>query len=146
MCTLHVLMSICTRTDPAYTNVPSYTTLFSYTSGNCISSCTGLSDGDYQSCLGCHVYASCSNERLYDNRPCPAGLVWDDHLKRCEWVSTTCSDGSEDGSHGQDEQDGRFFWSYFVIFALITFFWECSLVGSANKTYACIRKFLSTPW
>ena len=76
-------------------------------SGNCISSCAGLSDGDYQSCQGCQVYATCSNERLYDNRLCPAGLVWDDNLKRCEWVSTTCSDGSEIAGEVQDEQNGK---------------------------------------
>ena len=63
--------------------------------GTCITSCTGLPNGDYQSCLGCHVYASCSNGVMYDGRPCPAGLVWDDNVKRCEWTSTTC--GSEHG-------------------------------------------------
>ena len=118
--------------------------LFLHYSGNCITSCTGLSDGDYQSCLGCTVYASCSNERLYDNRPCPSGLVWDDHLKRCEWVSTTCSDGSEDGGNGQDEQNGRFLLVIFSNLCIDNFLW--GEIGSANKTYACIRKFLSTPW
>ena len=56
-----------------------------------------MPDGDYQSCQGCHVYATCSNEILYDNRPCPADLVWDDNAKRCEWISTTCSDGGGSG-------------------------------------------------
>eukprot|EP01083_Nonionella_stella_P165793 552595_1 len=58
--------------------------------GCCITNCTGESDGDYQSCIGCNVYATCSNDVIYDNRPCPAGLFWDDSSKRCEWTSTTC--------------------------------------------------------
>ena len=40
--------------------------------------------------VGCHVYASCGAGVFYDNRPCPANLVWDDKLKRCEYNSTTC--------------------------------------------------------
>ena len=56
----------------------------------CVSSCTGMPDGDYQSCNGCNVYLTCSNEITHDDRPCPDGLVWDDNLKRCEWESTTC--------------------------------------------------------
>ena len=62
------------------------------TGSNCVSDCTGKADGDYQSCTSCNVYVSCSNERLYDNRPCapstPA-LVWDDNKKRCEYSSPT---------------------------------------------------------
>lgn len=57
---------------------------------NCIDSCDGMPDGDYQSCQGCYVYATCSNGILYDNRECPSGLVWDDNVKRCEWTSDTC--------------------------------------------------------
>lgn len=56
----------------------------------CVSDCAGKINGDYQSCRGCRVYATCSNGILYDNRPCPAALVWDDRAKRCEFVSTTC--------------------------------------------------------
>ena len=65
--------------------------------GNCVSSCIGMKDGDYQSCKGCNVYASCSNEILYDNRPCPANLVWDDNKKICDWTSETCHVVSEKG-------------------------------------------------
>ena len=71
------------------------------TSGDCVSSCEGMEDGDYQSCEGCHVYATCSNEILHDNRPCPDGLVWDDNAKRCEWTSETCTD---DGGPPPDER------------------------------------------
>jgi len=61
----------------------------------CISSCKNVRDGNYQSCLGCSVYASCANGYLYDNRPCPAGLVWDDITKACQYVSSTCQAESE---------------------------------------------------
>ena len=57
----------------------------------CIRGCDGLGDGDYASCVSEHVYASCSNGLLYDERPCaPADppLVWDDILKRCEYEAT----------------------------------------------------------
>ncbi|WAR19825.1 hypothetical protein MAR_001663 [Mya arenaria] len=58
--------------------------------GECIKSCDGVQDGDYKSCIGCNVYASCSGDVLYDNRPCPGTLQWDDNLKRCDYSSTTC--------------------------------------------------------
>ena len=56
----------------------------------CVSSCTRMPDGDYQSCNGCNVYLTCSNETSYDDRPCLDGLVWDNNLKTCERESTTC--------------------------------------------------------
>ncbi|XP_046337517.2 uncharacterized protein LOC124119147 [Haliotis rufescens] len=59
-------------------------------SNPCIAACSGRPNGDYQSCNGCDVYATCANGYLYDNRPCVAGTVWDDTLKRCEMTSTTC--------------------------------------------------------
>lgn len=60
------------------------------TGPECIRSCTDMPDGDYQSCDSCYVYVTCSNGGTYDERPCPAGLVWDDIVKRCEWQSNTC--------------------------------------------------------
>ncbi len=60
---------------------------------DCVSDCTGVADGDYHSCQGCIVYASCSNGMIFDGRPCPPGLVWDDYTKMCESTSTTCSFG-----------------------------------------------------
>ncbi len=60
---------------------------------SCVSSCAGVADGDYQSCTGCHVYSSCSNGGIYDERSCPVGLVWDDNKKRCEYKSDTCNSG-----------------------------------------------------
>ena len=59
----------------------------------CIRSCQGLPDGDYQSCHSCHVYASCTNGSMIDDRQCaPAQppLNWDDRAKRCLYKSSTC--------------------------------------------------------
>ena len=58
---------------------------------SCVSSCVGVVDGDYASCLNCSVYASCVNERLIDGRPCPPGLLWDDRTKACSLTSSTCT-------------------------------------------------------
>ena len=67
-----------------------------------------MDDGDYQSCLGCDVYATCSNELLYDERPCPANLVWDDNAKRCEYESATCSEnGGDNGGNNGGGDDGE---------------------------------------
>merc|ERR1712193_290140 len=61
------------------------------TGKRCISDCEGRANGDYQSCLGCDVYASCSEGIFTDNRPCPdEGTVWDDKLKKCLFNSNTC--------------------------------------------------------
>ncbi|XP_046560769.1 proprotein convertase subtilisin/kexin type 5-like isoform X2 [Haliotis rubra] len=63
-------------------------------SNRCVSSCAGVRDGDYQSCIGCQVFASCAHGQLFDNRTCPGNLVWDDFYKRCEGISTTCPTGA----------------------------------------------------
>jgi len=66
--------------------------------GVCVSSCKGMPDGDYQSCKGCGVYVSCSNEIMSDCRPCPkSNTYWDDNTKTCEHKSSTCK-GSATGS------------------------------------------------
>ena len=57
--------------------------------GVCVKDCSGKPNGDYQSCTTCKGFITCSNNVLY-NMPCPANTVWDDVVKRCEWVSTTC--------------------------------------------------------
>ena len=61
----------------------------SRTQGRCVSNCKDMPDGYYQSCKTCNGYVFCSVGILYDG-DCPAGLVWDDEKKRCEWYSTTC--------------------------------------------------------
>lgn len=64
-----------------------------WTGRRCIRNCFGRRDGDYQSCQGCSVYASCVGGRIYNRRPCaPAtpALRWDDDAKRCLYNSTTC--------------------------------------------------------
>ena len=60
--------------------------------GACIKSCEGLSSGNYQSCGGCDVYATCSNGQLIDNRPCSVGTEWDDEIKNCVFSSNTCTE------------------------------------------------------
>ena len=57
---------------------------------DCITSCLDKPDGDYQSCQGCSVYASCVGGYMYDNRPCPPGTSWDDNMKQCVFESSTC--------------------------------------------------------
>lgn len=57
----------------------------------CITDCTGVPDGNYPSCISCEVYAACSGGRIIDNMPCPAGLKWNDQLKRCDYMSA-CDD------------------------------------------------------
>lgn len=56
--------------------------------GQCITTCSGMRNGDYQSCYGCeNQYASCYFGTLFDRRPCSHAvfLVWNDHTKRCVW-------------------------------------------------------------
>ncbi|XP_060595991.1 zinc metalloproteinase-disintegrin-like VMP-III [Ruditapes philippinarum] len=58
--------------------------------GECVRSCQGVQNGNYQSCRGCHMYVSCYDNVMYDGRPCQANLYWSDDLKRCEYSSNTC--------------------------------------------------------
>jgi len=57
---------------------------------NCATDCTGLVNGNYQSCISCNVFASCVNEYFYDHRPCAGNLKWDDNVKACVSLSSTC--------------------------------------------------------
>jgi hypothetical protein len=66
--------------------------------GDCVASCWGLPDGDYQSCYGCTVYATCAGGVLYDNRPCETNYVWDDITKDCLYYSTICGTGTSFGT------------------------------------------------
>ena len=76
-------------TTPTAATTPTTTTATPSQISRCITSCAGLESGDYQSCHGCNVYASCWGGGLTDDRPCPASLVWDDIKKRCEYSSPT---------------------------------------------------------
>ena len=70
----------------------------------CIASCDGLESGNYQSCLGCDVFATCVHGNMYDNRSCqetPWGLSWDDNTKRCQNFSDTCPYIIDDGDATQ---------------------------------------------
>ena len=74
-------------TSPPTTSTP--------TPGPCVSDCSGMPNGDYQSCKTCEGFVSCSNGHYYDmpcapNHPGEKPLVWDDVKKRCDYESTTC--------------------------------------------------------
>ena len=65
-------------------------------SGPCVKDCSGMPNGDYQSCYTCERFVSCSNGHYYDmpcapTHPGHPPLVWDDVKKRCEWTSSTCN-------------------------------------------------------
>lgn len=57
---------------------------------NCIKSCQGKPNGNYQSCKGCDVFVTCNWSSMYPDRPCPRGLKWDDKQKKCDFKSSTC--------------------------------------------------------
>lgn len=64
-----------------------------WTGVRCIRDCYGREDGDYQSCRGCSIYASCTNGNIIDSRPCAyswPSLQWDDFSKKCKYSSRTC--------------------------------------------------------
>ena len=61
---------------------------------DCVHSCIGKNDTNYQSCSTCNGYVACVNEKVYD-RPCQTNgegplLLWDDLTKRCDHQSNTC--------------------------------------------------------
>ncbi|KAL4228810.1 Milk fat globule-EGF factor 8 protein [Mactra antiquata] len=61
-------------------------------SGGCLNQtndCSFKPAGDYQSCQGCHYYLTCAPSGVF-SRPCPANLVWDDNIKTCQVLSSTC--------------------------------------------------------
>ncbi|XP_061172683.1 uncharacterized protein LOC133182001 [Saccostrea echinata] len=69
---------------------------FSQTQGTvCVSDCTTMRDGDYQSCFTCFGFVSCSNN-ITINKTCAKSdgsyLKWDDKIKECQFNSTTCHD------------------------------------------------------
>ncbi|XP_046565544.1 uncharacterized protein LOC124274244 [Haliotis rubra] len=60
------------------------------TTASCVSDCTGLGSGKYQSCIRCDGYVECTHGRTF-NRPCSSGTVWDDNRKNCQSPpSPTC--------------------------------------------------------
>ena len=56
---------------------------------------------------GCHVFASCSNGILHDNRPCAANTVWDGSIKRCDYTSSTCPGTCDDDEGNEDNDDNN---------------------------------------
>lgn len=61
------------------------------TTSGCVQECHLMCDGDYQSCKTCNGYVTCNSGYISALRPCQnSRVVWDDNLKRCEGVSSTC--------------------------------------------------------
>ncbi|KAK6173249.1 hypothetical protein SNE40_016734 [Patella caerulea] len=78
------------RISPTTSTISPTTSSSNYVVGKCLQTCEGLKDGNYQCCQSCHFFTSCVNEYMYDKRPCPEDLVWDDAKKNCLRNSTTC--------------------------------------------------------
>ena len=78
-------MHILTLSNTVVSTTPCKTT-----GSRCITSCANEANGDYQSCRGCDIYASCVAGRMIDNRPCARSTVWDDAIKICKYRSSTC--------------------------------------------------------
>lgn len=57
--------------------------------GNGTDICTNKGLGDHQSCKGCHWYLTCAPSGVF-TRPCPVQLKFDDNLKACVGISSTC--------------------------------------------------------
>ncbi|KAI0231430.1 hypothetical protein LSAT2_018185 [Lamellibrachia satsuma] len=66
-------------------------TVWKTTGSSCISSCETLVDTDYQSCIGCHVFARCINHKIHDNNPCVKTYYqWDSYRRSCHLGTKTC--------------------------------------------------------
>lgn len=59
----------------------SFPTIFWFSSGDF---CSSKVNGNYRDSANCHGYIACSNGITY-HMPCPAGLVWNDAKKICDW-------------------------------------------------------------
>lgn len=57
--------------------------------GNGTDGCMHKGLGDHQSCKGCHYYLTCAPSGVF-TRPCPVQLKFDDNLKACVGISSTC--------------------------------------------------------
>ena len=60
--------------------------------GDTVTACTGVPNGDYQSAVNCNQYITCYYGAVTTNT-CPENQYWDDALKRCDFASSTCTDG-----------------------------------------------------
>ena len=61
------------------------------TGEDCITSCSGLESGFYQSCDSCSTFLQCYRGHMF-SLACPASLKWDNKEKLCEEFSSTCTD------------------------------------------------------
>ena len=64
-------------------------TVYSKTGPNCKKKCKRDKKGYFQLCSRCDKYMACVHGHKWI-MSCPAGLVWDQDLQRCEWTSSTC--------------------------------------------------------
>ena len=65
-------------------------------SGQAVSDCTGVPDGDYHSSGNCNAYVTCTAGVLADST-CPAGEFWDDDTDACGSTTNTCEDACSIG-------------------------------------------------
>ena len=60
--------------------------------GDAVSSCTNLPNGNYQSGINCNEYITCEYGDMTANN-CSENQYWDDDLDRCDFTTSTCTDG-----------------------------------------------------
>ena len=81
-----------------------------FVTDKCIKSCEMKKDGNYASCSGCEVYATCTASVLQDDIPCGMDkgkqLYWDAKKKAC----TKKKPKHCDDDH--DDDDGKFLFPY----------------------------------
>ena len=78
----------------------SSTTCALSTGNSCVTSCDDVSNGVFQSCVGCDVFVVCLNGVLV-TKTCEDGMKWDDVKKSCFAVSSTCKLSTEVGQSPQ---------------------------------------------
>ena len=105
----------------------------------CVSSCEDKEDGDYQSCKSCGVYASCVAGKLFDERPCPSGLRWDNIAKKCLRRSRTCW---RKPAH-LDKKGNCILIFVFVIQHILSVFFIFTVVCFADSADICVSFLLN---
>ena len=60
--------------------------------GDSVSSCDERENGNYASPSGCSDYVTCTDGEYVINT-CADNLFWDDAVRRCEFTTSTCTNG-----------------------------------------------------
>ena len=60
--------------------------------GDPVSSCDERENGNYASTSGCSDYVTCTDGEYVINT-CADNLFWDDAVRRCEFTTSTCTNG-----------------------------------------------------